>query len=113
MTPPKAKPAGPTCHMCKTALRGAKIVIDGLWTCSDCVYALEYGVAPPASRPPRRRRLHPQEERLFPLPPPIARKRKRVQRGPDEAPVADALIPGNDSVDGTDIEVTRKRASDS
>jgi uncharacterized Zn finger protein (UPF0148 family) len=79
MTPPTAKPAGPTCHICKTPLRRAKIVVDGLWACPDCVYALEYGVALPASSPPRSRRLHPQEERLFPLPPAIPKKRRSAQ----------------------------------
>jgi hypothetical protein len=113
MTPPKAKPAGPTCHMCKTTLRGAKIVIDGLWTCSDCVYALEYGVAPPASRPPRRRRLHPQEERLFPLPPATAQKRTAARTGSSAAPATDALTPPDDHSQRADTELSHGRASDS
>jgi hypothetical protein len=113
MTPPKAKPPGPRCHICRSILHGAKVVINGLWTCPDCAYELEYGATPTAPSASRRRRLHPQEERLFPLPPATARKRRAARTGSDAAPATDALTPPDDHSQRADTELAHGRASDS
>jgi hypothetical protein len=65
----------PICWSCKEPLQGARLVIDGRWLCSDCVYEAEYGPTERVAPPPRRNAVHPQEEHLFPLPPTGGRAR--------------------------------------
>jgi hypothetical protein len=78
MKPVGKKPGGPFCHVCKSPIIGARVIIGARWTCPSCAYRLEYGDAPTVSSPLRRRRVHPQEERLFPLPPAIPKKRRHT-----------------------------------
>ena len=59
----------PVCSVCKEPLNGTRLVLEERWFCADCVYEVEYWPAKRAARPTRRRRLHPQSESLFPLPP--------------------------------------------
>jgi ribosomal protein L37AE/L43A len=62
----------PVCSDCKTSVAGARTFIAGLWRCPDCTYVYEHG---PAERvEPRQPRRRPQEERLFPLPPPVPKE---------------------------------------
>jgi hypothetical protein len=62
---------GVTCHGCGTRLPGVRTVIGGFWHCDACTLELDMGrpferIEPPK---PKQRILHPQNERLFPLPP--------------------------------------------
>jgi hypothetical protein len=58
------------CWNCDEPMSRARLVIDGRWLCSDCVYEAEYGpVERMDPRSPQKRELYPQSEHLFPLPP--------------------------------------------
>lgn len=59
----------PTCQTCRCSLTEAKVYVAGQWLCPDCLYESEYGPAQRVKRSRTPNRLHPQEERLFPLPP--------------------------------------------
>ena len=71
----------PKCCRCHRSLTGARLVIDGCWTCPDCAYELEQARAQgrPDPRPvrpvpsTRRRRAEPQRETLFPIAPYVRR----------------------------------------
>jgi hypothetical protein len=59
------------CSSCKQTL-GARVYVSGRFLCPDCIYELEHGPSPrgePPERRPGKPPLHPQAERLFPLPP--------------------------------------------
>jgi hypothetical protein len=60
---------------CGASLSGARLVIDRQWMCPDCAYEREYGPTERTTRTRAPNRRHPQDERLFPLPP--ARQRDR------------------------------------
>jgi hypothetical protein len=55
----------------------AKLVIDGRLVCPDCQYEAEYGLSErkPPQAPPQTMAVPVQEERLFPLPPPVRKPR--------------------------------------
>jgi hypothetical protein len=63
------RPAGPKCYICKTIIIGARVVLNGRWTCPACAYQLECGrsvdLIPDART--TRRRPRTQEETLFPV----------------------------------------------
>jgi hypothetical protein len=65
----------PRCARCAEPLTGSKVVINGNWWCAACAYELDHGPAHRRTTPNPALRPHPQEERLFPLPPATARKR--------------------------------------
>jgi hypothetical protein len=66
------------CSNCGEPLGKARLVIERRLFCSDCVYWDEGGTSPRlVSQPASGNGLHPQEERLFPLPPP---ERKEAAR---------------------------------
>lgn len=76
VTRPERKP---TCARCGASLVGPRLVVDGQWTCPACAYELEYG---PIERATHKRlpATPPQEETLFPLPPPVPpEERKRAK----------------------------------
>jgi tRNA(Ile2) C34 agmatinyltransferase TiaS len=64
----------PVCHDCGSSLggRAPRLFIAGQWRCPDCVYENEYRKT---ERIKRRRAAPFQEERLFPLPPPLKGQR--------------------------------------
>jgi hypothetical protein len=68
------------CWNCGETLGRARLVIERRLFCPDCVYWAEGGTSPRIKPPPARgEALLPQEERLFPLPPP---PRKETARQP-------------------------------
>lgn len=42
--------ASPVCAWCKRAVTGPKIVHKGMWCCQTCMYYLDKGETPPASK---------------------------------------------------------------
>lgn len=62
----------PTCHNCRKPCTGAKVIVNGQWTCGTCAYLLEY---PDSEIVPvsKHRPLPLQDETLFVPPPPIKR----------------------------------------
>jgi hypothetical protein len=66
-----------TCAGCRTDLARVKLIIGGQWLCSDCAYELEHGEVERRPWPPRTT-APPQDERLFPLPPPVPLRERRA-----------------------------------
>ena len=62
----RALKTAPVCSWCKNERPGPRLVIDGRWMCSECIYELEVGQAERVPRPSPRNGP-PQAETLFPL----------------------------------------------
>ena len=67
-----------TCAGCASDLARVKLIIDGHWLCSDCVYELEHGEVERRPWPTPKTTAPPQEEGVFPLPPPVPLRERRA-----------------------------------